>query len=108
MDDMRANFSTMRVFKLTAFVYIRRDVDGGGVVRDESFEVGVYLKIVWKIPVLPSLSVHCLIKLHKRGKKQQFQRGRFVNILYMQILVTVNDKVSMLVFTEMSLLTDKD
>lgn len=54
------------VFQLTAFVYIRRDVDGGGVVRDESFEVGVYLEIIWKISVvLPWL---CLIKLHKRDK----------------------------------------
>lgn len=39
-------------FQLTAFVYVRRDVDGGGVIRDEPFEVGVCLEIVWNISVL--------------------------------------------------------
>lgn len=58
----------MHVFQLTAFIYIRRDVDGSGVVRDESFEVRVYLEIIWNISVLLSL---CLVKLHKRGEKRR-------------------------------------
>ena len=61
------------MFQLTAFIYIRRDVDGGGVVRDESFEVGVYLEVIWNISVLLFLSFFCLIKLHKRGGKAGFQ-----------------------------------
>ena len=65
------------VFQLTAFVYVRGDVDGGGVVRDESFEVGVYLEIIWKISVvLPRL---CLIKLHRREKNNR--RWSFKDIL---------------------------
>lgn len=52
------------VFQLTAFIYVRGDVDGGGVVGDESFEVRVYLEIIWNISVL----LLCLIKLHKETK----------------------------------------
>lgn len=36
---------------LTAFVYVSGDVDGSGVVRDETFEVGVYFKVLWNEPV---------------------------------------------------------
>lgn len=90
-------------------------MDGGGVVGDGSLEVGVYLKVVRKIFVLPSLSVLCLIELHQRRRKivsvasrsgfngsGGVRHPRFANILYMHFLVTVNDKVSMLVSTEMS------
>lgn len=51
----------MCAFQLTAFIYVRRDVDSGGVVRDASFEVGVFLEIIWNIPVL----LLCLILLQK-------------------------------------------
>jgi len=57
--------------QLTAFIYVCRDVDGGGVVRDEPLEVGVDLKIIGKISVFPSFDFLCLIKLQKRGQKQQ-------------------------------------
>lgn len=60
-------------FPLTAFIYIRRDVDGGRVVRDESFEVGVYLEIIWNISVLLSLCFLCLIKLWKREYKHSLE-----------------------------------
>ena len=58
----------IRVSQLTAFVYIRGDVDGGGIVRDESLEVGVFLKVIWNISVLLFLQFLCLINLYKKGK----------------------------------------
>lgn len=55
-------------FLLTAFIYIRRDVDGGGVVGNESFEVRVYVEIIWNISFIFSFCFLRLVKLHKRRK----------------------------------------
>lgn len=55
------NIAFKCVFQLTAFIYVCGDVDSSGVVRDESFEVGVNLEIIRNISVL----LFCLIKLHK-------------------------------------------
>lgn len=50
---------------LTALVYVRRDVDGGGVVGDEPLEGGVDLKIVRNVAVLLPLRFLRLIELRE-------------------------------------------
>lgn len=60
--------TNINVLQLTAFVYIRRDVDGGGVVRDQSLEVWVFLKVIWNISVPLFLHFLCLINLYKKAK----------------------------------------
>lgn len=60
--------TNINVSQLTAFVYIRRDVDGGGVIRDESLEVGVFLEVIGNISVPLFLHFLCLINLYKKGE----------------------------------------
>ena len=56
------------VFQLTALVYIRGDVDGGGVVGDEALEVGVDVEIIWDVAVL----LLRLIQLRRRNRTCSF------------------------------------
>lgn len=76
----------MCVFLLTAFIYVCRDVDGSGVIGDQSFEVRINVEIIRNISFLL-----CLIALKYKDISDDLvlnEANAFV--------VTLNDKGSIL------------